>query len=473
VTPGARLQAAIELLAAIHSSASPADRVSAAFFRNRRYMGGQDRRDVIDRSYRVLRRRAALDWWIDRMGPLPAEVPPQDRERARVIAALVLAEGWSADRIAGSFDGGQYRPAPLSALERALARALQGQAPQGNTIEDPAMPRAVRLEFPAWLEPELEEHFGPALEAEMAALMAQAATDLRANTLKATREEARAALAAEGVAAEPTPLSPLGLRVAGRPPLASLACFKAGLIEVQDEGSQLVALLADARPGQRVADFCAGAGGKTLAMAAAMANKGKLVASDVLIGRVERAATRLNRAGVHNVERRGLASERDPWVKRHAGTFERVLLDAPCSGSGTWRRNPDAKWRLEPADIEELIALQRRILESAARLVKPRGRLIYATCSLLRRENEAQVEWFLAGHPGFHLLPVAEVWRGAIGGEPPKDARRGEGLGQALGEGPYLSLTPARHGTDAFFLAVLEREAKLPPDSPAPISSEE
>jgi len=450
VTPGARLQAAIELLAAIHSSASPADRVSAGFFRSRRYMGGGDRRDVIDRAYRVLRRRAALDWWIEK-----TQMALPDRERARMIAALALMEGWSADRIAGSFDGGQYRPAPLTAEERRLAQGLQGKP-----LTDPKQPIAVRLEFPAWLEPELASLYGADLECEMAALMAEARTDLRANTLKATREEARAALATEGVTAEPTPLSPLGLRVAGRPNLASLASFKSGLIEVQDEGSQLVALLADARPGQRVADFCAGAGGKTLAMAASMKNKGKLVASDVLIGRVERAATRLNRAGVHNVERRGLTSERDPWVKRHAGTFDRVLLDAPCSGSGTWRRNPDAKWRLVPKDIEELVALQRRILESAARLVKPRGRLIYATCSLLRRENQEQVEWLLGVNPAFRLLPVAEVWQEAIGSA----SLEGAGL-----DGPYLSLTPARNGTDAFFLAVLEREAKPVPE---PISSE-
>jgi 16S rRNA (cytosine967-C5)-methyltransferase len=450
VTPGARLQAAIELLAAIHSSASPADRVSAAFFRSRRYMGGGDRRDVIDRAYRVLRSRAALDWWIEKTGmALP------DRERARMIASLALIDKWSADRIAGSFDGGQYRPAPLTPEERRLAQGLQGKS-----VSDPKQPVAVRLEFPAWLEPELSELYGADLEREMAALMAEAETDLRANALTATREEASEALAAEHVTAEPTPLSPLGLRVVSRPNLASLSCFKNGLIEVQDEGSQLVALLADARPGQRVADFCAGAGGKTLAMAASMKNKGKLVASDVLVGRVERAATRLTRAGVHNVERRGLTSERDPWVKRHAGSFDRVLLDAPCSGSGTWRRNPDAKWRLAPKDIEELVALQRRILESAARLVKPRGRLIYATCSLLRRENQAQVEWFLGANPGFHLLPMAEVWREAIGSAPPE----GNGV-----EGPYLSLTPARNATDAFFLAVLEREPK---PAAEPISSE-
>jgi 16S rRNA (cytosine967-C5)-methyltransferase len=289
----------------------------------------------------------------------------------------------------------------------------------------------------------------------MAALMGGAATDLRANTLKANRDEAIAALAREGVEGRATPLSPLGIRVDGRPPLAGLHCFKAGMIEVQDEGSQLVALLTDARPGQRVVDFCAGAGGKTLALAAAMKNKGKLVAADVLEGRIARAATRLTRAGVHNVERRGLASERDPWVKRHLAKFDRVLIDAPCSGSGTWRRNPDAKWRLKPEDIGELAALQRRILDSAARLVKPGGRLVYATCSLLGRENQDQIEWFLAEHANFSVLPIAEVWRQILAGDAPSP-------------GPFLRLSPARHGTDGFFLAVLEKAKPAPqPEEPA------
>lgn len=436
MTPGARLQAAIELLAAIHGGTAPADRAAAAFFRNRRYIGGQDRRAVLDRSYAVLRRRAALDWWIARAAP-SGGLP--DAERARLIAGLALLEGWSADRVAGAFDGGQYRPPRLAEPERALARALEG-----HTIGHPAQPAAVRLEFPAWLEPAFRAAFGPAMESELAALMVEAPLDLRVNALKADRAAAQAALAAEGVPSEPTPLSPLGLRVHGRPPLASLKCFTDGLVEVQDEGSQLVALLADASPGQRVVDFCAGAGGKTLAMAAAMANKGHLVATDVLQGRVDRAAVRLRRAGVHNVERRGLASERDPWVKRHAGRFDRVLVDAPCSGCGTWRRNPDQKWRQTPEGLAELVALQARILESAARLVKPGGRLIYATCSLLAAENEDQVARFLAAVPGFAPLPVAEAWAAAIGGACP-------------GGGDWLSLTPARHGCDGFFVAVLAR----------------
>src|SRR6185369_3433163 len=318
-----------------------------------------------------------------------------------------------------------------------------------------------------------------------------ASTDLRVNTIKATREEAIAALKAEGIVAAPTTLSPVGLRVHGRPPLATLQCFKDGLIEVQDEGSQLVALLADARPGMRVADFCAGAGGKTLAIAAQMKNKGKIVACDVLEGRIERAAVRFNRAGVHNVERKALSSERDQWVKRHAGTFDRVLVDAPCTGTGTWRRNPDAKWKLSPEDLTELAEIQRNILDSAWRLVKPGGRLIYATCSLLAEENEAQVEAFLSEHADFRLVPAGEVWREVIGTDFPNPSAHprnhstvipacepgsidgaefatavdpGSEAGVTSGDGAgsgalsaTLSLTPAQHGTDGFFAAVLER----------------
>src|SRR6185436_12597993 len=201
---------------------------------------------------------------------------------------------------------------------------------------------------------------------------------------------------AENIHAEPTPWSPLGLRLKHRAPLAATVAFKEGLIEVQDEGSTLAALLADARPGMRVVDFCAGAGGKTLALAARMQNRGKLVACDV-------ASWRLDRAGISNVERRSLSSERDPWVKHHAKSFDRVVVDAPCLGIGSWRRNPDGKWRATPQDFAELVPRQRDILASAARLVRPGGRLIYVTCSLLREENEAQAEEFLGSYPDFAL----------------------------------------------------------------------
>ncbi len=441
MTPAARIQAAIELIDLILAEEAPADAAIAAYLRTRRYIGSSDRRELVERVYAVLRRRAVLGWWITRSG---AAVEASGRGLA--IAALALLDGWSADRIAGSFDGGRYRPPSLDAGERALARALEGRP-----IAHADQPRHVRLDYPQWLEPRLIEAFGPRLEEEMATLMAEAPLDLRANLLKATREEARAALAEAGLDAAPTPLSPWGLRLPCRVALGQVPAFQAGLVEVQDEGSQLVALLTDARAGMRVCDFCAGAGGKTLALAAAMGNKGGITACDVLPGRLDRSAVRLRRAGVHTVERVPLESERDPWVKRHKGRFERVLVDAPCSGIGVWRRNPDAKWRLAPERLAELTRLQGRILDSAARLVAPGGRLIYATCSLLPEENEAQVEAFLRSHPGFAALSLADLWAALLPGEP------------APGAGETLTLTPARHGTDGFFLAALERvEEKSP-----------
>lgn len=441
MTPGARIQAAIELLAAIHGGSAPADRAAAAFFRSRRYIGGSDRRAVLDSAYAVLRQMAKLDWWIDYAYPERPEGGREiaDIERARVIAKLVLIDHWTGDKVAGSFDGGQYRPKSLNRSERNFAKALEGA-----DLRHGDQPKWVRFEYPAWIEPNLVKQFGEHYEREMAAQIEEAATDLRVNSLKGDRDQAIAALAQEGIEAQTTTLSPLGLRLASRPPLANLKCFQDGLIEVQDEGSQLAALLVDARPGQRVVDFCAGAGGKTLAMAAAMKNKGKIVACDTLKGRVERAGERLKRAGAFNVERRGLESERDPWVKRHAGGFDRVLVDAPCSGAGTWRRNPDAKWRLAPDDLARLAALQQSILESAQRLVKPGGRLVYATCSLLREENDGQVETFLANHPDFQLTKIADVWQQVIGSPCPTTENT-------------LSLTPMRNGTDGFFVAVMER----------------
>lgn len=439
MTPGARLQAAIDLLSEIHSGSAPADRSAAAFFRNRRYIGGSDRRAILDHAYSVLRHMAKLDWWI---GEFTSEQGLPHLERARLIAKLILIDGWTADKVAGSFDGGDYRPKQMNRTERAFAASLEGA-----DIRNGAQPKWVRFEFPDWIEASLVKRFGPRFEQEMAAQLEEAATDLRANALKGTREEALAALAAENIEARATDLSPLGIRLAGRPPMGALKCFQDGLIEVQDEGSQLAALLVDARPGHRVVDFCAGAGGKTLAIAAAMKNKGKIVACDTLKGRVERAGDRLKRAGAFNVERRGLESERDPWVKRHAAGFDRVLVDAPCSGTGTWRRNPDAKWNMQPDDLPRLVKLQASILDSAQRLVKPGGRLVYATCSLLAEENDEQIEAFLASHADFSRVPVAEVWRDVIGTPCPTDA-------------PTLSLTPLRHGTDGFFVAVMERTTK-------------
>jgi 16S rRNA (cytosine967-C5)-methyltransferase len=432
LTPGAQVAAAIEILTAIDVENRPADDVAAEYFRRRRYIGSKDRAQIASHVYAVLRHRAALDWWIVKYG-IGAE------PRARILASLVLVEGRQPDAVLAYCDGDRFRPARLSHTEERFIRDLATR-----TLRHSEMPRTVANDLPDWLDPHLDRVFGRGLEREMAALNASAPIDLRVNLLKAHREEARRALAAEDVAAKPTPLSPVGLRLRERMPLGNLAAFKEGLVEVQDESSQIAALLADARPGMRVVDFCAGAGGKTLALAAGMANRGKLVACEVSQRRLDRAARRLRRAGVTNVERRALSGERDKWVKHHKAGFDRVFADVPCLGTGTWRRNPDAKWRMRPEDLAELLERQQLILRSAARLVRPGGRLIYATCSLLREEDEGQAEAFLAAMRDFSLLPVAHVWEETIGGASP-------------GGEDYLRLTPARHGTDGFFVAIFER----------------
>ncbi|HEX4185222.1 MAG TPA: RsmB/NOP family class I SAM-dependent RNA methyltransferase [Stellaceae bacterium] len=433
MTPGAQVAAAIDILAVIDRGERPADDVAADYFRRRRYIGAKDRAHIAGHVYIVLRHRPALDWWIARH---PVEICP----RGRLLTALVLIEGWRPEVVAMCCDGDRFRPAPLTEAERRLVHGLAT-----HTLRHPEMPRAVGNDLPDWLEPYLERVFGEGLEREVAALNAPAAIDLRVNLLKADRETASCALTAEGISAEPTPWSPVGLRLAERVPLGGLSAFKEGLVEVQDEGSQITALLADARPGMRVVDFCAGAGGKTLALAAGMANRGKLVACDVSAHRLDRAVRRLRRAGVGNAERRVLTSERDKWVKRHAGGFDRVLVDAPCLGTGTWRRNPGDKWRLTPENLADLVVRQQEILRSAARLVRPGGRLVYATCSVLREEDEAQAEAFLAAASEFSVVPAAHAWSETIGGRSPGGER-------------YLRLTPARHGTDGFFVAIFERQ---------------
>ena len=432
MTPGAQVAAAIDILSAVETGDRPADDIAADYFRRRRYIGAKDRGHIASHVYAVLRHRAALDWWIAKHGVAT-------EARSRVLASLVLVEGWRSDAILACCDGDRFRPARLSQSEERFIRDLST-----HSLRHPEMPRAVANDLPEWLEPYFERALGKGLEREMTALNRPAPTDLRVNLLKADRETARRALAAEAVDTEPTPLSRLGLRLRERVPLGNLAAFKQGLVEVQDESSQIAALLADARPGMRVVDFCAGAGGKTLALAAGMANRGKLVACEVSQRRLDRAARRLRRAGVTNVERRALSGERDKWVKHHKGGFDRVFADVPCLGTGTWRRNPDAKWRMRPEDLAELVERQQQILRSAARLVRPGGRLVYATCSLLREEDEVQAEAFLAAETNFSLLPMARVWDETIGGASP-------------GGEDYLRLTPARHGTDGFFVAIFER----------------
>ncbi len=448
MTPGARVAATIELLDEIVSRGlmsergRPADLVANAYFRSRRFIGGGDRRAVSDRVWSLLRRYGQLTWWLERTRH------PDRSARAIVAADLILAESHTLAQVAAMFDGGRYRPQPLDEAE---VRALRQM--EGHSLPHPDQPDWVRLNVQEWVAPHLIEAYGESWGREIAAIEIPPPVDLRVNKLKATVEQAQAALAREGIDTEPMRYAPYGLRLKRRLSVVSGEAFQNGLVEIQDEGSQLVAALVDARPGMQIADYCAGAGGKTLAMAAGMNNKGRVVAMDVYESRLDRSAQRLRRAGAHNVERRALQTKEGTgdnrkWLKRQAKAFDRVLVDAPCTGTGTWRRNPDGRWTLQPKDLAELVPKQAEILDAAARLVKPDGGLIYATCSVLPAENEHQIASFLERHPDFEVVPAGDLWRDILASEPPPE----------LATSPYLRLSPLRHGTDGFFAAALVRK---------------
>lgn len=421
MTPAARTQAVLDLLLEIEKTPRPADALVSGYFRARRYIGSHDRGAVSAMLYDSLRHRARMGWWIEKSDAKSAP-------RSHLIAYLALVEQKPLRDIESLFSGGKFSPAPLSADEKNLLHKLDK-----HTAEHPDMPDAIKAECPDWAAAPLKQKFGKNFMREMQALLSSAPLDLRVNPIKATREDILAELKKLGFKAVACPLSPLGIRIQERPNLSALPMVKNGLVEIQDEGSQLVALAVDAKPGMRVVDFCAGAGGKTLAIAAQMQNKGRITACDVLANRLKRSTERFRRAGLHNIEVKPLKNERDPWVKKHKGECDRVLVDAPCTGVGAWRRNPDARWRSLGPGLEALVKLQAEILDSAARLVKKGGRLIYATCSMLPEENERQIEKFLETHKEFKLAPYKA-------------------------DAEYLSLTPAQHNTDGFFAAVMERQ---------------
>jgi 16S rRNA (cytosine967-C5)-methyltransferase len=386
MTPSARLQAAIEILddvvAAAGSGGAAADTLIARYFKTRRYAGSKDRRAVRELAYAAIRRAG--------------EIPASGR------AALI---GLVDDRpeLAALFDGGAHAPAPL---------ADEAGAPAGIA--------------PAWLVERLAATVGPD---ELPALLDRAPLDLRVNTLKATRDAAAALIPG----AVPGALSPLALRLPEGTQVEALPAFAEGLVEVQDEGSQLIVAACAATPGMTVVDLCAGAGGKTLGLAALMANEGRLIACDVDRGRLQRLAPRAARAGA-TIETRLLDGGREAAALADlAGQADVVLVDAPCSGTGTWRRNPEARWRLDPVRLDRLRQTQRHVLDLAAPLLKPGGRLVYAVCSLLDEEGRDQADAFLAAHPGWSARPL-----GLHGG-------RSHGVG--------VRLTPAHDGVDGFFIA--------------------
>jgi 16S rRNA (cytosine967-C5)-methyltransferase len=433
MTPAARIKAVLELLNAIDSSRIPMDGTVGDYMRGRRYIGGKDRANVAERVYNIARARARLGWWLMHVGV-------EDAPRHRLIAWLCLGEGQNARAVESLFDGSKYGPEALSEEEQVLAGRLKN-----HTLDHPDMPGDMRAECPAEWSASMHARFGGDFEKEMAAMIPPAALDLRVNLRKIAREDAIASLAKDHVKVTPTRWSPWGLRADGKVFLSKTKAFVKGLIEIQDEGSQLIALLCNAQPGAQVLDYCAGAGGKTLALASAMNNKGRIVACDIDANRLKKGRERFKRAGVADiVEVRPLTDEKNrKWLRRQKGTFAAVLVDAPCSGTGTWRRNPDLRWRHFGPSLEDLLKTQAELLDKVAKTVKPGGRLIYATCSLLHEENEAQVEAFLKREPDFEVLPIEQAWPE---GEPPC-------------AGPYMRLTPLRHETDGFFAAAMVRKA--------------
>lgn len=422
------LEGAVNLLDAMFPSRDTGDRVRQVWMkRHHKLYDAAEREALLHAVDEVLRLRGRLDWWISGgKNGLPPDA------RLRVAAWRILSSGAKADGLLWLFGGGD------AAVEGVLRRL------EGHTLEHPDMPPAAKHSVPDWLLPQLKKRFGADLDLELAAMLRAAPLDVRVNRLKTTRDAAAAALQAEGLRSQPTPFSPIGLRLSPQAYVNNTQAHGEGLIEPQDEGSQLAAQLVDAAGCKFVVDFCAGAGGKTLVLGAAMKNTGRLVAMDVSTIRLTQAKQRLRRAGVHNAETRELDGK---WIKRHAEKAERVLVDAPCTGTGTWRRKPDAKWRLSQQDLDELVPRQAEILDRAAKLVSPKGgRLVYVTCSVLTEENEEQVAAFLKRHPDFSVLPVTDVWAKTVGGACPVP-------------GPYLSLSPGRQGTDGFFAAILVRSS--------------
>ena len=392
----------------------PADSVLHEFFRAHRALGSRDRAFVADTVYGVLRRKRSVEC-----------LAPEGTPRHLLLAYLARIAGVSIRELASA-----TKPDESSWLAGVKAKSLDG------------LPLPVRAELPDWVVEQLDQHH---TEAEILALARglnePAPMDLRVNTLCAEREAVRHELAASGIESGLTTYSPAGLRVKGRPSINRHPLFLSGSIEVQDEGSQLLCHLVAPRRHDLVVDFCAGAGGKSLMLGALMHSQGRIYAFDVSAARLNRLKPRLKRSGLSNLFPHAIASENDIRVKRLAGKIDRVLVDAPCSGLGTLRRNPDLKWRQSPQSVEELKRKQAAILRSAARLLKPGGRLVYATCSLLAGENEEIVAAFLAERGDFRQLDCSDILR---------EARI------ALDTGPFLKLFPHMHGTDGFFAAALE-----------------
>ena len=421
--PKVLLDACAELVRLTLTFEHPADAVVSRYFREHRALGPRERATLAETAFAVLRKKLLFEQ-LARSGSGPKE---------RRLAIL-------------GFHG------PRDFLKSALTEQEKNWLDQCDAINPADLMERHRHNLPEWLVQPLKDQLGDEFWPLADSMAQNAPLDLRVNVLKEKRADVQKELARAAIKSVATPYSPWGLRIEGKPALTKLDAFTRGAIEVQDEGSQLLALLLDAKRGEMVVDFCAGAGGKTLAIGATMRSTGRLYAFDVSAHRLDALKPRMARSGLSNIHPAAIAHERDERIKRLAGKIDRVLVDAPCSGLGTLRRNPDLKWRQSAKAVQELVVKQAAILDSAARLLKPGGRLVYATCSILPQENEAIAEAFTAAHPDFVPLDAGEVL-GQLKVEQAASLCSGGETGTA-----YLRMWPHRHQTDGFFAAVWTRK---------------
>ena len=422
-----RTSAAIELLEAISNVREPADTVISEYFRRRRYAGSGDRRFIRKLVYNSLRHMGFLTWQLKETGA--------DSHNSRnLMIANIIANNPS--ELESIFCDNRFSAGVLSDQEVQLTQRLKSQNKLNN------IPQWAKYNCPEWLLEKFISNFPDTYKNELGALNISAPIDLRVNDLKSSRELVQAYLKDDGYLFSPTPLSLLGLRSSIWSPLLNTKSYKDGLFEIQDEGSQMIAFAVNAKPGEKIADLCAGAGGKSLALAAMMKNEGQIIAADISSSRLNRIKPRIKRAGINIInsapfDASSLAQAIDP--------VDRVLIDAPCSGTGTWRRHPEARWRLNPEQLEDYVKVQADLLCDGAKLVRPGGWVIYATCSLLKEENEDQVNSFLNNNEDFVRLPVKEYL---------DDQQL---MLTGLDSESNLSLSPARNNTDGVFVAVFEK----------------
>ncbi|MFM7085175.1 MAG: RsmB/NOP family class I SAM-dependent RNA methyltransferase [Hyphomicrobium sp.] len=426
--PAARIAAAIEILDTILNRHQPTSLALADWGKSHRFAGSADRNAIGSLVYDALRKRLSLAW------AMGSETP-----RALALGAALKTFMMTPEVLVAECNGKDHAPEKLSEQEQVGLVRSEAEAPD-----------FIRANIPEWLWTSFHKTFGPRAVEEGRHLAERAPTDLRINTLKVVREKVLKALAEFNV--RPTPFSPIGVRVpiaigtARTPNLEAEAAFQAGWFEIQDEGSQVAALLADVGPQMQILDLCAGSGGKTLALAGQMQNKGQIYAYDKDRLRLKPIFSRIQRAGVRNVQ--VLKGGDQNALQALGQKFDRVIVDAPCSGTGVWRRRPESKWRLKAKSLEERTLEQEKVLATASQLVKPGGRIVYITCSLLPQENSLQIEKFLSQNRPFSLIPYEKIWKERLPDTLPQSA---------LNTPLTLQLTPASHGTDGFYVAILQR----------------